>query len=65
MGLSRLAREAPALVPWAWALNGFASVVAAIAALVLALAVGLQATLLVAMGLYLLAAWAWPVRADA
>ena len=60
LGLSRLAREAPALVPWAWALNGFASVVAAIAALLLAMAVGLQATLLVALALYGVAALAWP-----
>ena len=65
LGLARLSREAPALVPWAWALNGFASVVAALAALVLAMAAGLQATLLVALALYVLAAWAWPMRSDA
>ena len=38
LGLSRLAREAPDFVPWAWGLNGCASVVAAIAALLVALA---------------------------
>jgi hypothetical protein len=59
LGLARLARTAPAFVPWAWGLNGCASVVAAILAVLLALAVGLHATLLVALALYLLAAWIW------
>lgn len=59
LGLSRLARDAPAFVPWAWGLNGCASVVAAIAALLLALEAGLRATLLVAFGLYVAAAWLW------
>ncbi|RPE79847.1 hypothetical protein EDC50_1676 [Vulcaniibacterium tengchongense] len=59
LGLARLARRAPAFVPWAWGLNGCASVLAAIAALLLAMAFGLRATLLVALALYLLAAWAW------
>ena len=59
LGLSRLARAAPDWVPWAWALNGFASVVAAIAAVLLGMAVGLRASLLCALALYALAAWAW------
>jgi hypothetical protein len=62
LGLARLARTAPAFVPWAWGLNGCASVIAAIAALLLAIEVGLTTTLLVALGLYLVAAWIW--RAD-
>jgi hypothetical protein len=64
LGLSRLAREAPALVPWAWGLNGCASVVAAILALLLALAIGLAATLVIALALYTLAVLAWPARAQ-
>jgi hypothetical protein len=59
LGLSRLAREAPDFVPWAWGLNGCASVVAAIAALLLALQVGLVATLACALVVYALGAWAW------
>jgi hypothetical protein len=59
LGLSRLARTAPSFVPWAWGLNGCASVVAAILAVLLAIAAGLYATLLVALALYLLAAWIW------
>jgi hypothetical protein len=62
LGLARLARTAPAFVPWAWGLNGCASVIAAIAALLLAIEVGLTTTLLVALGLYVVAAWTW--RAD-
>jgi hypothetical protein len=63
LGLTRLARRAPAFVPWAWGLNGCASVIAAIAALLLAIEVGLSATLLVALSLYVVAAWTW--REDA
>ena len=59
LGLARLARTAPAFVPWAWGLNGCASVIAAIAALLLAMAVGLRATLLCGLALYALAAWVW------
>jgi hypothetical protein len=59
LGLARLARAAPAFVPWAWGLNGCASVIAAIAALLLAIEIGLTATLLVALGLYGVAAWTW------
>ena len=59
LGMARLARIAPAFVPWAWGLNGCASVIAAIAALLLAIEVGLTTTLLVALALYVLAAWTW------
>lgn len=59
LGLARLARSAPAFIAWAWGLNGCASVIAAIAALLLAMAIGLQATLLCALALYAFAAWVW------
>jgi spermidine synthase len=62
LGLSRLANTAPAFVPWAWGLNGCASVVAAILAVLLAMAFGLHATLLIALALYALAGWVWPAR---
>ena len=65
LGLTRLARTAPAFVPWAWGLNGCASVIAAIAALLLAIEVGLSATLLVALLLYVVAAWSWRDDRDA
>ncbi len=59
LGMARLARSAPAFVPWAWGLNGCASVIAAILAVLLAIVVGLRATLLIALGLYAFAAWVW------
>ena len=59
LGLTRLVREAPAFVPWAWGLNGCASVVAAIGALLVALHAGLVATLLIALAIYAFGAWAW------
>jgi hypothetical protein len=62
LGLARLARTQPAFVPWAWGLNGCASVVSAIAALLLATAIGLRATLLCALALYVFAAWVWRPR---
>ena len=61
LGLARLSRSAPAFVPWAWGLNGYASVVAAILALLLAIEVGLRATLVIALALYVFAAWVWRV----
>lgn len=62
LGLSRLARTAPAFVPWAWGLNGCASVIAAIVAVLLAIQVGLRGTLVIALALYVCAAWVWPAR---
>jgi hypothetical protein len=46
-------------------LNGCASVIAAIAALLLALEIGLTATLLVAYAVYVLAAGSWRDRREA
>ena len=65
LGLSRVARAAPDWVPWAWALNGFASVVAALAAVLLGMAIGLRASLLCAISLYAFAAWVWRAPAAA
>ncbi len=62
LGLARLARSAPQFVPWAWGLNGCASVVAALLALLWALSLGLRATLLCALALYAFAGWVWPGR---
>ena len=62
LGLARLARGAPDFVAWAWGLNGCASVIAAIAALLLAMAIGLRATLLCGLALYVVAVYAWRGR---
>ncbi|MCP3903913.1 MAG: hypothetical protein GY715_09790 [Planctomycetes bacterium] len=54
--LMRLDRAAPALIPWAWGLNGFASVLAAPLAVVLAMTWGYWVTAAVALAVYLVAA---------
>lgn len=54
--LRRVGDRDPALLPWAWGVNGFASVVAAILATLLAVHFGFSAVVLIAIGLYLLAA---------
>lgn len=55
LGLTRIA---PELLPWAWGVNGCASVIGAVLAALIALHWGFSAVLLAAVALYLLAA-AW------
>lgn len=50
-----LAREAPEIVPWAWGLNGAASVLGSVAALAIALAAGFDQALRTAAALYAVA----------
>jgi hypothetical protein len=52
MGLAWLERASPPLVPWAWAVNGCASVVASVLAAILALSAGFTVVLLVGAGSY-------------
>ena len=61
-----LGRQAPTLVPWAWAVNGSASVVSAILATILALSFGFTWVTLGGAAAYLVAAFAaqlWQRRA--
>ncbi len=59
LGLARVGREAPELVPWAWGINGCASVVSAVLATLLAIEFGFSAVIALAVALYLLAAAVW------
>jgi hypothetical protein len=52
LGLARVSDSTPALVPWAWGINGCASVVAAVMASLLAMHVGFTTVLVLALGLY-------------
>lgn len=52
LGLSWLERNAPDLVPWAWAVNGCASVIAAVLAAIMALSYGFTVVLLAGAGAY-------------
>ncbi|GAB4573077.1 MAG: hypothetical protein Kow0077_14350 [Anaerolineae bacterium] len=54
-GIAALQRD-PDLIPWAWAVNGSASVISAVLAMIGALSWGFQAVLLTGAGLYGLAA---------
>jgi len=57
LALAALGQRAPSLIPWAWGVNGCASVVSAALATLLAIHFGFSAVLLIALGLYLVAAW--------
>ena len=65
LGLSRLAVVAPASIPWAWGINGCASVLSALLAALLAVHVGYSAVLSLAAALYAMALLIWPARANA
>ena len=56
LGLSRVSREMPDFVPWAWGINGCASVVSGILATLLAVHLGFNVVVGLAAGLYLFAA---------
>ena len=56
LGLTRLGEAAPDMVPWAWAINGCASVLAAVLAAILAIELGFSAVVLAAIAFYALAA---------
>jgi hypothetical protein len=52
IGLRRLAARHPAGVPWAWGINGIASVVASVLAVAVAISFGFTAATLVALACY-------------
>jgi hypothetical protein len=52
LGLRLLEAVAPALIPWAWAVNGFLSVLASTLCIVLAMAVGISTVIGLAAAIY-------------
>jgi len=62
LGLSRVANTMPILIPWAWAINGCASVVSAVLATLLAVQVGFTGVVIFAVGLYGLATLVAPEK---
>jgi hypothetical protein len=62
LGLGQLADHAPGLIPWAWAINGCASVISAVLATLLAIHLGFPTVIAVALALYALALWVFPAR---
>jgi hypothetical protein len=51
-GLELLRRIEPRLIPWAWAINGVASVAATVLAVILAMEIGFSNVALVAVAAY-------------
>ncbi len=60
LGLSRLAEQAPEYLPWAWGVNGCASVISAVLATLLAIHLGFSAVIMLAVLLYGVAALVVP-----
>ena len=56
LGLAQVAKQAPDLIPWAWGINGCASVLSAILATILAIHFGFTVVVGLALALYGLAA---------
>ena len=56
LGINLLRRRNPHLIAWAWAINGYASVVSAILATCLAISIGFSAVILLAIGIYVVGA---------
>lgn len=65
MALARLGQTAPALIPWAWGINGCASVIGAILATVIAMQFGFSVLILLAVVLYGIAAGCFPQAGSA
>ncbi|MDJ0910264.1 MAG: hypothetical protein QNI99_13785 [Woeseiaceae bacterium] len=56
LGLRRVAEDAPGFVPWAWGINGYASVISAVLATLLAIHFGFAVVIALALLLYVAAA---------
>lgn len=57
LGIERLKQRFPELVPWAWAINGCASVISPVLATLLAVHLGFQAVIWLALAVYGLAVY--------
>jgi hypothetical protein len=57
LGMATLQLTSPGLIPWAWGINGCASVLSAILAVILAIDIGFNGVMLCAVVLYLIAWW--------
>jgi Spermidine synthase len=60
LGIAQLGTHAPALIPWAWGINGCASVISAVLATLLAIHFGFSAVVMLALALYGIAALLFP-----
>jgi spermidine synthase len=65
LGLDQLGHDAETLLPWAWAINGCASVISAVLASLLAMQFGFTTVILLAILLYFVALMVFPKLANA
>ncbi len=59
LALNSLSRSGPALIPWAWGVNGYASVISAVLAMLLAINFGFTAVIITALIFYGIAFYAF------
>ncbi len=62
MGLSELGRHSESLIPWAWGVNGCASVISAVAATLIAIHFGFTVVMVMALLFYLAAYLSFPAK---
>jgi len=62
MGLSELGRHSESLIPWAWGVNGCASVISAVAATLVAIHFGFTIVMVMALLFYLAAYLSFPAK---
>jgi hypothetical protein len=60
MALTRISQTTPALIPWAWGINGCASVISAIMATLIAMQFGFTVLVFLAIAFYCVAALCFP-----
>lgn len=53
-GIQLISKQAPALIPWAWGVNGFFTVIGSVITLILSMIIGFQAVLWIAIVIYFL-----------
>ena len=53
-GIDIIAKQAPPLIPWAWGVNGFFTVIGSVVAIILSMMIGFQAVLWIAISIYLI-----------
>jgi len=61
LALTKVAQTMPELIPWAWGINGCASVISAILATLIAMQFGFNVLIMLAVALYLIAAYHFPI----
>jgi hypothetical protein len=52
-GVDIISRQAPSLIPWAWGVNGFFTVIGSVVAIMLSMMTGFQSVLWIAIAIYL------------